>query len=48
VPYLAKLPELPLLRKGGKRVLGDRDAIDTVLGEPGVGRLGLLVWCRPA
>jgi len=43
VLHLAKLPELPLLRKGGERVLGNRDAIDTVLGEPGVGRLGLLV-----
>jgi len=48
VLYLAKLPKLPLLRKGSKRVLGNRDTIDTVLGEPGVGRLGLLVWCGPA
>jgi len=47
VLYLAKLPKLPLLREGGKRVLSDRNAIDRVLGESGVGRLGLLAGSGP-
>jgi len=47
VLYLAKLPKLPLLREGSERVLSDRNAIDRVLGESGVGRLGLLARSGP-
>jgi len=47
VLHLAKLPKLPLLREGGKRVLSNRNAIDRVLGESGVSRLGLLARSGP-